>query len=80
MYREHYSFPGKTTLSSSYLASASLSPIPFFFLKSDPISPPSAHIWYQRLDPAPDLDSHPHYTRLQKSFGAMDPNSKLLLD
>jgi hypothetical protein len=34
------------------------------------------------IDPHPVLDPHhPHYTRFQKRIGgAMDPNSKLLLD
>lgn len=26
------------------------------------------------------LEDHEHYTRLQKSFGAMEPNTKLILD
>jgi hypothetical protein len=32
------------------------------------------------FDPATILEDHPHYTRRQKKFGAMEPNTKLLID
>jgi hypothetical protein len=47
----------------------------FFF---DPYSSP--YTWYQILWSCADLDSHNHYTQLQKKSGAMEPILKILLE
>jgi hypothetical protein len=59
--------------------------VPTLFFLSIPHSSASLNcypnIWYQIHRSCDiDLDAHEHYTRLQKKFGAMEPNVKLLME